>query len=361
MEPTSRKILIVAPSWVGDMVMAQTLFKILKNQNPMDAEDKPRHVETLEVCIDVLAPAWCESLLRFMPEVSHIITMPLGHGQFDLKQRYQIGKSLKKNAYDEAIVLPNSWKSALIPFFARIPIRRGWLGEWRYGLLTEIRRLDKTRYPKMIERFAALAFPARHTLPNALPYPALQLENAEIQATVQKFGLVLDKPVLALCPGAEYGPAKRWPPEYFATVAAEKIQSGWQVWLFGSQKDTEIAQRIQTNLGKDRAAACVNLVGRTHLEEAVRLLSQSTVVVSNDSGLMHVAAALQKPLVVIYGSSDPRFTPPLCKSVSILKLDLPCSPCFQRECPLIHMNCLKQLHPEEVLRAINTLSEKEAP
>lgn len=336
----AKKILIVGPAWVGDMVMSQVLFKCLKNQNA-------------DTIIDVIAPDWSRALLERMPEIRRAISMPLGHGQFNLKQRYDIAKSLRQEHYSEAIVLPNSWKSALIPLFAGIPKRIGWLGEMRFGLLNDWRKLDKTKWPLMIERFAQLAIEKHKALPKPLAFPSLIVDKSNVEKTLEKFSLLItDKPVLALCPGAEYGPAKRWPAEYYADVAKQKLQQGWQVWIFGSAKDQEVSQQIQS-LTQNR---CVDLAGKTTLGEAIDLLSVTSFVVSNDSGLMHIAAALKRKLVVIYGSSDPRFTPPLCDNVKILSLNLSCSPCFERECPLKHLKCLRDLQPMLVMQALDLLS-----
>lgn len=319
------KILIVGPAWVGDMVMAQCLFKLLKQRQP-------------DVIIDVLAPAWSLPLLARMPEISSAMIMPIGHGQLALRERYKIGKNLRAKKYTQAIVLPNSFKSALIPFFARIPIRTGWRGEMRYGILNDVRYLDKSRYPLMIEQFMALALSPKENLPSEYPLPELRAFPKESTS----------QPVLALCPGAEFGPAKRWPEEYYADIANAKLNEGWAVWIFGSQKDNTVAERIMA-LTQER---CVNYAGKTKLEEAIDLLAIATVVVSNDSGLMHIAAALHKPLVALYGPTSPGFTPPLNTGAKILSLQLECQPCFQRECPLKHHNCMRELHPEMVLNAI---------
>lgn len=322
------KILIVGPAWVGDMVMAQCLFKLLKQRQPTAQ-------------IDVLAPAWSLPLLARMPEVSSAIVMPIGHGPFALKARYQLGKSLREKNYTQAIVLPNSFKSALIPFFAKIPLRTGWRGEMRYGVLNDIRQLDKQRYPLMIERFMALGLSANETLPSEYPIPELQ-SHPKSSPT---------RPILALCPGAEFGPAKRWPEEYYAEIANAKIKAGWEIWLFGSAKDAVVAERIM----ELTQAGCINYTGKTKLEEAVDLLSLATVVVSNDSGLMHIAAALKKPLIVLYGPTSASFTPPLHAQAKILSLALQCQPCFQRECPLKHNQCMRDLHPHTVLSAMEQI------
>lgn len=333
----SYKILVVGPAWVGDMVMAQALFKLLKQNQP-------------QVLIDVLAPAWSLPLLERMPEVSRGIVMPLNHGQLGLLERYRLGKSLRQYQYDQAIVLPNSFKSALVPFWAKIPKRTGWRGEMRYGVLNDLRRLDKKRYPLMIERFLALGLPADATL--AAPYPLPELYSSALTQDVvlNKYQISRStRPVLALCPGAEFGPSKRWPEQYYAQVANAKLAEGWDVWISGSAKDMPTAELIM----EQTQQRCVNLTGRANLVEAIDLLSLATAVISNDSGLMHVAAAVKKPLVAIYGSTSTAFTPPLHDKAKILQLALPCQPCFKRECPLKHHRCMLDLKPELVLQAIN--------
>lgn len=335
------KILIVGPSWVGDMVMAQTLFVCLKQRHP-DCE------------IDVLAPEWSRPILERMPEVRAALSFPLGHGVLDIASRRRIGKSLA-GQYDQAILLPNSLKSALVPFFADIPLRTGWKGEMRYGLLNDIRTLDKERLPLMIERFMALAFEPGAELAKPYPQPRLQIDETSRSAALAKFGLSLDRPVLALCPGAEFGEAKRWPAEHYAKVAEVKIRAGWQVWLFGSKNDHPGGEDIRDRLIPGLREEVVNLAGETSLAEAIDLMSAAAAVVSNDSGLMHVAAALNRPLVGVYGSTSPQFTPPLADQVEIVRLGLDCSPCFERTCRYGHYNCLRELKPRPVLEALERL------
>lgn len=335
----SNKILIIGPAWVGDMVMAQSLFKLLKQRQP-------------QVVIDVLAPAWSLPLLERMPEVSSGIVMPLGHGQLNLRERYRIGKSLRQRGYQQAIVLPNSFKSALIPFFAKIPKRTGWRRELRGVLLNDVRTLDKKRYSLMIERFMALGVTPNDVLPAQHPLPELY-SSAEMQdMALANYGLSRsDRPVLALCPGAEFGPAKRWPEAYYAEIAKAKLAEGWDVWLLGSPKDAAVAEAIM----QATEQRCINLTGRTKLVEAVDLLSLASAVVSNDSGLMHIAAAVKKPLVAVYGPTSTTFTPPLHDKAKILQLQLDCQPCFQRECPLKHQRCMRDLKPSHVLDALSEL------
>jgi len=336
----SLKILIVGAAWIGDAVMAQVLYRFLKAQHP-------------DCIIDVLGPPHTSALVARMPEVRQFISLAIGHGQMQLGLRYRLAKRLRNEQYDQAIVLPNSWKSALLPFWARIPVRTGWSGECRYWLLNDRRILNKTALPLMIQRFASLGISEQQTLPPAkeLPIPQLIVSTSAQEAACARHNLTTDKPVLALCPGAEFGPAKRWPAEHFATVARQKLQQGWNVWLLGSPKESDAAATIQ----RMTEHACVNLVGQTDLSQAIDILSLATAVVSNDSGLMHIAAALDKPLVVMYGSSSSAFTPPLGKKVSTLALNLPCSPCFERTCRLQHLRCLVDLKPEMVLKALQEM------
>jgi heptosyltransferase-2 len=329
------KILVVGPSWVGDMVMAQSLFKQLKSSRP-------------DASIDVLAPLWSQSLLARMPEVSESIVMSIGHGKLNLVERYALGKKLRQNNYNQAIVLPNSFKSALIPFFANIPLRTGWRGEMRWLILNDVRHLDKDRYPLEAQRYAALAVLADEN--KELIRPSLFFSTDTQNAVLKKLELSRPtKPVLAICPGAEYGPAKRWPEEYYATIAASKLAEGWDVWILGSAKDSAVTEKILQQTGQ----RCVNLTGNTSLLDAIDLLSLADAVVSNDSGLMHVAAAVQKPVIALYGPTSPNYTPPLHERAVILKKDLPCQPCHQRECPLKHHRCMRELAPAIVLKAIS--------
>lgn len=338
------KILIVGPSWVGDMVMAQSLFICLKQLHP-------------DSHIDVLAPEWCRALLDRMPEVRESLVMPVGHGALQLRLRRRLGKELRARHYDQAIVLPNSFKSALVPWFAGIPQRTGWRGEMRGWILNDCRVLDKQAYPMMVQRFAALAFPPSAPLPIDLPHPALRHDAAQARLLRERFGLTSDKPVVALCPGAEFGPAKKWPERHYAALANSLLAEGKQVWLFGSQRDAPVAATIRGLLDEGLRGDCADLCGKTALAEAVDLLAEAALVVSNDSGLMHIAAALGRPLVVLYGSTSAEFTPPLTARAKLLSLNLPCSPCFKRECPLQHLDCLNRLEPRQVLAAVYELLE----
>ncbi|HAD09749.1 MAG TPA: lipopolysaccharide heptosyltransferase II [Porticoccaceae bacterium] len=343
-ESRRQRLLIVGPSWVGDMVMAQSLFIALRERFP-------------EAPIDVLAPAWSQPILERMPQVDEAIVMPVGHGSLELGKRWRLAQVLAKKGYSAAYVLPNSFKSALIPLFAGIPQRVGWRGEMRFGLLNDIRLLDKARYPLMVERFVALAYPDHTPLPETLPRPRLQVDAAGVADLLENQGLSLDRPVLALCPGAEFGPAKRWPERHFASLAQTLIERGWQVWLFGSDNDRAVATQIIELLGDDTGAHSRNFTGQTTLAQAIDLLSCATAVVSNDSGLMHIAAALGRPLVALYGSTSPAFTPPLAERVETLAIPVDCGPCFQRQCPRGDLKCLTELLPAMVVAALERLQD----
>jgi len=305
------KILVIGPSWVGDMMMSQSLYRTLKAQHP-------------DAVIDVMAPAWCRPLLSRMPEVSQALAMPLGHGALALGERRRIGKSLRASGYDRAYVLPNSFKSALVPFFAGIKRRIGWRGEMRYGLLNDVRVLDKAAFPLMVERYIALACDAPVASAQQLPqpplWPQLQVDDQEKIETSAQFQIPAERPLIGFCPGAEFGPAKRWPHYHYAALAQQLIAEGNQVVLFGSAKDRECGEEIIAALPAEARRYCRNLAGETQLEQAVILIARCDAVVSNDSGLMHIAAALNRPLVALYGPSSPDFTPPLSKQVRIIRL-----------------------------------------
>lgn len=329
------RILVVGPSWVGDTVLAQPLLQRLRGTAHSNA-------------IDVLAPPWTVALLRRMPEVTDVIENPFRHGELKVFARRRLGLALKARRYDSAVILPNSLKSALPAFFAAIPVRTGYRGEMRLGVLNDVRALDKDRLPTLAERFAALAQPPNTELARPLPRPRLAVDETNRARLLDRLGLRSDRPIVAFCPGAEYGPAKRWPSSHFAALAEQLMRTGAQVWLFGSPNDAPVGEEIAAAA----PAAVVNLCGKTSLADAIDLLSLAGLAVSNDSGLMHVAAALDLPIVALYGSSSPGYTPPLSEDAAVLTLGLECSPCFKRECPLGHLRCLRDLSPQRVFEAI---------
>lgn len=332
--------LVIAPAWVGDLVMAQVLLRLLQQTRP-------------GLDIDVLAPAATAPLLARMPEVRRAIALPVRHGELALRRRRQCADAVRAQGYAQAFVLPNSLKSALVPWLARIPLRTGWCGEWRYGLLNDLRRLDVAALPTMAQRFAALALAPGAPLPRQLPPPALRVDADAARALAAQFGLATDRPLLGLCPGAEFGGAKRWPADRYGELARLFVARGWQVLLFGAAGDSAVCRLVRqaaANHGR-----CVDLAGRTTLEQAVDLLSLCTAVVSNDSGLMHVAAALQRPLVAVYGATSPEFTPPLSARAAVLRPGIDCAPCGCRECPLGHHGCMLETTAGKVAATLDAL------
>jgi len=329
------KILIIAPSWVGDAVMAQPLLRRLRERYP-------------DAVIDAFAPAWVAPVLERMPEIRRVVINPLTHGEFSLKLRWKLGRALRLDHYDHAIILPNSLKSALIPFFAGIPLRTGFKGEMRFGLVNDLRHLDKQALPLMVERFAALAENPGAPLRRPVENPRLTADKDRVQTTLAKLGLFPKKTVIAFCVGAEYGPAKRWPAPHFAELARMLVNAGHEIWLLGSHKDAEIGAEIE----RSSNGAARNLCGQTELDEAIDLLAAASLAVVNDSGLMHIAAALNKPMIALFGSSSHGFTPPLSDQARIVSLNLPCSPCFKRVCPLGHFDCMMKLTPQRVFEEV---------
>ena len=333
MSDKKRKYLIVGPSWVGDMVMAQSLFITLKQQYP-------------DCLIDVIAPKWSLPILERMPQVEKGIALKIGHGEFSLLTRIKIGRSLRGQGYTHAIVLPRSWKSALIPFFAKATVRTGYRGEMRYGLLNDIRQLDKNIFKQTVQRYVSHAYGADLNEAPKTPFPELQVDSLNCERLIDELKLDLTRPVVAMMPGAEYGPAKQWPARYYKELASLLINTGYQIWVVGSFKEKSLAENIIEGLGP----YAVSLCGKTELVDVVDLFSRVEQVVTNDSGLMHVAAALGVKLNVIYGSSTPAYTPPLTldEKMNIFYNALPCSPCFKRECPLGHTDCLTGIGAKQV-------------
>ncbi|MDZ7641596.1 MAG: lipopolysaccharide heptosyltransferase II [Desulfurivibrio sp.] len=294
--------------------------------------------------IDVIAPPWSLPLLARMPEVRRALPLAVAHGELAWRKRWGLGKSLRPEKYIQAIILPRTLKSALPPLVAGIPRRTGYLGEFRYGLLNDIRPLEQKLY-RTVDRYLNLGLEPAEPLPAPAPEPRLRISEESRQQAARHLNLGIDgAPVLALCPGAEYGSAKRWPVEHFAEVARDRLQAGWQIWLLGSERDRPVTGAIAT-----AAPGSIDLAGQTSLAQAVDLLSLASAAISNDSGLMHVAAAVGVPVIALYGSSDPHYTPPLSRQSHSICLGLSCSPCFRSECPLGHLDCLQQITPQQVL------------
>jgi heptosyltransferase II len=321
--------LVIAPQWIGDAVMTEPLLRRL-------------HARGERLAVGALP--WVAPVYRAMPQVEHVIEFPFQHGGLQLRARRSIAKEIE-GRFDTAYVLPNSLKSALLPFLSGIPKRVGYLGEARVGLLTHRLKNPKDR-PPMVAFYSALS---GETNDLERDRPQLQLDGGIIQRALEAHGLQPQR-YAVFAPGAEYGPAKRWPPIHYAELAKQLDHS---VVLLGSRKEASLAEEIAHEAGAGR---CLNLAGRTPLLEALALIAAARAVVSNDSGLMHVAAAFHVPQVALFGSSSPLHTPPLNDRAQVvwLKQDpayqppLDCAPCFQRECPLGHQRCLFDITPERV-------------
>lgn len=327
------RILVVGPSWVGDMVMAQSLLITLKE----------RHSDCY---IAMVAPDWSHPILERMAEVDEAVSLATAHGEFGWKVRRDLARRLR-GRFDRAIVLPRAWKAALVPFLARIPHRTGFIGEQRYGLLNDLRRLDKSFLDQTVKRFIALGLSKAEAEGDfRIHAPRLAVDPENLIERRSVLGLS-SRPAIGMMPGAEYGPAKQWPLAHFRELAAGLVEKGFEVRVLGGPKDVGAGEAIGQGL-----AHVHNLCGRTRLADAVDLLADCDQVITNDSGLMHVAAAVGTHIQAIYGSSSPRFTPPLSNNSEVHYLDLDCSPCFSRTCPLRHTRCLTEITPARLLAAV---------
>jgi heptosyltransferase-2 len=326
----AERILIVAPSWVGDAILSESLVAVLRDE-PLE-----------DPLVDVLAPPWCAPVYARMRGIVEIIASPFRHGELGIGRRRAFAREIRSRGYTCCFVLPNSFKSALIPWLAGIPRRIGYGGEARRPLLTEVRRREGKTLQRLADRYVALAVPRGHLIPTPTA-PVLVPNAANAAAAMRALTLSTHRPIAILCPGAEYGPAKRWPAEHFIALARRLLDTGYAVWLLGSPNDQAAAMPIAAALAGVR-----DLTGRTDLGTAIDLLSLASIVVSNDSGLMHAAAAVGRPLVALFGSSSPAYTPPLSPLAQIAKIDIDCSPCFQRECPLGHFKCMRELRVDTI-------------
>lgn len=333
MRPPAR-ILVVGPSWIGDMVMAQSLFIGLRARLP-------------EATIDVLAPASTASLLARMPQVNEAVLMDIDHGEFALGRRRETARRIAARGYDQAIVLQRSAKAALVPWLAGIPQRTGYRGELRFGLINDVRTLDKSRYPLKAEHYALLGTETEGEPLGEIAYPRLAVEADNQHALVERFSLDLKRPIVGFAAGAAYGGAKAWPTRHYARLAEELDARGWACWIFGSAADREIAKAMQAAAPRHG----VNLAERTRLTDIVDLAALSTRFIGNDTGVMHLASAAAPSVIGLYGSTDPDYAPPLAAESQRLWRGMDCSPCRERECPLGHHACLEDMAVADVRTA----------
>ena len=328
--------LVIAPQWIGDAVMTEPLLRVLAQRG-----------ETLSVA----AMPWVAPIYRAMPQVSEVIELPFPRGGLHWAARRNLAQQWRSR-FERAYVGPNSWKSALLPWLAGIPVRVGYLGETRVGLLNQrIPNPAKDQRGAMVAHYLALA----QIEADSSVQPKLDLSLDLLKTTLLNFDLKLGA-YAVFAPGAEYGPAKRWPAAYFAEMG---LRTGLPVVLLGSAKEAALCDDIAKRINQERPKNARNLAGKTDLSQAMALIASSQAMLSNDSGLMHVAAAMGVPQVAVFGSSSPLHTPPLSDKAVVLWLKneasyqpaLDCAPCFERICPLGHLRCLNDLTPERVEQA----------
>lgn len=369
MSPHPLRTLVISPNWIGDAVMAQPLLQLLKAAHP----GRP---------IDVLAPPAVSPVWRQMAEVAEVLETPFRHGALQLKERWRYARLLRARGYAEAYILPNTIKYALIPWLAGIPRRVGYKGESRYGLIN-VMHFDDTPPRPMVPFYAALADAPGAPLRAGLPKPRMAASAGQVAAACAKVGLDAARPLVVFAPGAEFGGAKRWPPAHFAQLALHILARDpqAQVALLGSPKDAETCNEVlaaaqagaaapsapgaaPADVGPAPAAGTlapgglpglVSLAGKTSLADAVALLSRAAAVVSNDSGLLHVASALNRPVIAIYGPTDPGHAPPFSDLAASISLRLECAPCRQRECPLGHQNCMRGISAAQVWQTLQPM------
>jgi len=335
----AQRTLVISPNWIGDAVMAQPLLQFLRAQQP----DRP---------IDVLAPTWVAPVWRAMAEVDTVIETPFRHGALQLRERWRFARDLRRRGYADAYVLPNTLKFALIPWLAGIPRRVGYLGEMRYGLLNVLHHDDKNAPRPMVAFYAALAQPPAFAVITPLPKPALSITSAQISTVMAEVGLDHSGMLVAFAPGSEFGSAKRWPTTHFAELAkaVRVAHPGARILLLGSAKDRPVCDEIVAH-----TPFVQNLAGVTSLGQALTLIARADAVVSNDSGLLHIASALNRPVIALYGPTDPLHAPPFSTIAASLSLHLECAPCRQRECPLGHHHCMQNMPPRMVWSALQVM------
>lgn len=335
------RTLVISPNWIGDAVMAQPLLQLLRQQHP-------------ERAIDVLAPPGVAPAWRQMAEVDEVLETPFRHGALQLKERWKFARLLRQRGYADAFILPNTLKFALIPWLAGIRRRVGYKGESRYGLINVMHHDDALKPRAMVPFYAALALPPSPQAPAGVPRPVLSVGSAQIDAVCSRLGLRRERALLVFAPGAEFGPAKRWPARHFAALAAAVLERDpqAQIALLGSPKDLPACEEICALMTQP---GVVNLAGATSLAEAIALIAGAQAVVSNDSGLLHVASSLNRPVLALYGPTDPDHAPPFSDRARALSLRLDCAPCRQRVCPLGHQNCMQQMGADMVWRELQAL------
>ena len=323
------KLLIIPQNWLGDIVMSQTLLKRVKSENPNTE-------------IDILVNSTFKSLVERMPEISKAVILDSRHKELGLLKRLNLARRIKGN-YDQSIVLSRSIKSALIPYFAKIPIRTGELGESRYILINDLKKFTKEDRRKTAFRYVSM-FSKKEEVLDEKYYPSLQSDPENIKILSDKYKLNLDKKIIIFAPGAAFGPSKMWPVEKFKELG-EKLNKDFFILILGSNNEKNIGDKIVTNKNM------INLCGETTITDAVDLIHISEFCVSNDSGLMHLASATNTKSISIYGATSPELTPPLTINKEIHYRGISCSPCFEKKCKYGHYNCLVEIQADDVFKS----------
>ena len=326
----TQKLLIIPQNWLGDIVMSQTLLKKIKSNNP-------------KTSIDILVNSSLKNLVERMPEINKVIILDCNHRELGLFKRLRLAKEIKKSSYDRSIVLSRSLKSSLIPYFAKIPIRTGELGELRYLLINDLKEFSKESRRKTASRYISMYSDNNEELSENY-YPSLDSNSENIKNLSEKYDLKKDKKVIIFAPGAAFGPSKMWPVNKFRELG-KKLNNDFKILILGSTNEKSIGNDIVTNKNM------INLCGKTSIADAVDLMHISKFCVSNDSGLMHLAAATNTKSISIYGSTSPDFTPPLTKNKDIHYKGMSCSPCFEKKCKYGHYNCLVDIHSDDVFKS----------
>jgi heptosyltransferase-2 len=323
--------------WIGDFVRCHTVVQLLKARWP----DRP---------IDVLTPPLNAPLLDYMPGVRQGIVADLRHNRLDLFRHPQLASRLRAEAYGTALIMSRKWKAAWAPFIAGIPERVGFIGEARYVLLND-KRWGEHKLPRQIDQCAVLALPPDAPLPDTWPEPRLHVPLADTTAWKARRGLAGPRSI-ALAPGA-VGPSKRWPASYYAEVAQALIAQGWIVWVVGGPNETPIAREIVTAAGPQ-----AHDVTGHDLREGILALAAADFVLSNDSGLLHVAAAIGTPTAGIFGPTSPQLWAPLNPLAATIEThtEVSCRPCHEPTCRFGHHRCMRDISAAQVLDIITRVA-----
>jgi len=326
-------ILIVPYMWIGDFVRCHSVVSLLRTRFP----DRP---------IDMLSTTLCAPLTDYMPGLRRAVVVDLPRHRPAFSHQVALARRLKRENYGTALIMPRTWKSALAPFFAGIPERTGFFGEARFFLLNDLRSGEKS-LPRMVDRCAALALPARAKFPAEWPAPELKVAHAEVESWRREHGLAEAKPAVALAPGA-VGPSKRWPASAYAALVRRLLDADLGVWVLGGPQEKDLAKEI---IGDTKARDLTD----TDLRNAILALAAAAAAVSNDSGLLHVAAALGTPSIGIFGPTSPWHWAPLNPLAAIIETttELACRPCHKPVCRLVHHRCMRDIPPEQVFAAVD--------